>query len=64
MAFTNYRDLDSDNDGIPDVVEAFGDDGNNNGIIDFYFDSDGDGFSNDRTVIAIMMARLKIRSVH
>jgi hypothetical protein len=44
---TNYQDLDSDNDGIPDVVEAFGADGNNNGIIDFYFDSDGDGFSND-----------------
>lgn len=44
---TNYQDLDSDNDGIPDVVEAGGDDGNNNGIIDFYFDSDGDGFSND-----------------
>ena len=41
------RDLDSDNDGIPDVVEAGGDDGNNNGIIDFYFDSDGDGYSND-----------------
>ena len=44
----NYRDLDSDNDGIPDVVEAFGDDGNNTGTIDFYFDSDGDGFSNDQ----------------
>ena len=44
---TNYQDLDSDNDGIPDVVEAGGADGNNNGIIDFYFDSDGDGLSND-----------------
>lgn len=43
----NARDLDSDNDGIPDVVEAGGADGNNNGIIDFYFDSDGDGLSND-----------------
>jgi hypothetical protein len=29
------------------VVEALGSDGNNDGIIDFYFDSDGDGFSND-----------------
>ncbi len=43
----NARDLDSDNDGIPDVVEAGGPDGNNNGIIDGYFDSDGDGYSND-----------------
>ena len=44
----NCRDRDSDNDGIPDVVEAGADDGDNNGIIDFYFDSDGDGFSNDQ----------------
>ena len=43
----NAYDKDSDNDGIPDVVEALGADGNNDGIIDFYFDSDGDGFSND-----------------
>ena len=43
----NAYDRDSDNDGIPDVLEARGDDGNNDGIIDFYFDSDGDGFSND-----------------
>ena len=44
---TNAYDRDSDNDGIPDVLEAAGSDGNNDGVIDFYFDSDGDGFSND-----------------
>ena len=44
---TNAYDRDSDNDGIPDVLEARGADGNNDGVIDFYFDSDGDGFSND-----------------
>lgn len=43
----NRFDLDSDNDGIPDVVEAGGTDANNDGIIDSYSDSDGDGFSNN-----------------
>ncbi|MBL0181283.1 MAG: T9SS type A sorting domain-containing protein [Chitinophagaceae bacterium] len=39
----NYIDLDSDNDGIPDVVEAGGPDANNNGIIDGFVDANGDG---------------------
>lgn len=43
----NYLDLDSDNDGIPDVVEALGTDANNDGIIDSYSDSDNDGFSDN-----------------
>jgi trimeric autotransporter adhesin len=41
----NQLDLDSDNDGIPDVVESYGVDTNGNGIIDNYVDTDGDGFS-------------------
>ncbi len=41
----NQYDLDSDNDGIPDVVEAYGVDTDGDGIIDNYTDSDGDGFS-------------------
>ncbi|MEP7256590.1 MAG: T9SS type A sorting domain-containing protein, partial [Ferruginibacter sp.] len=39
----NYLDLDSDNDGIPDVVETGGPDANNNGIIDGFIDANGDG---------------------
>lgn len=41
----NYLDLDSDNDGIQDVVEAGGVDANGDGIIDNYCDTDGDGLS-------------------
>ena len=42
-ALPNFLDLDSDNDGIPDVVEAAGTDANNNGIIDGFVDVNGDG---------------------
>ncbi len=41
----NQFDLDSDNDGVPDVVESYGVDTDGNGIIDNYVDTDGDGFS-------------------
>ncbi len=41
----NSLDLDSDNDGIPDVVEAGGVDENGDGIIDNFTDTDGDGLS-------------------
>lgn len=41
----NYLDLDSDNDGIPDVVESYGVDENGDGRIDNYTDTDNDGFS-------------------
>ena len=41
----NSLDLDSDNDGIPDVVEAGGVDANGDGVIDNYTDTDGDGLS-------------------
>ncbi len=39
----NFLDLDSDNDGIPDAVEAGGPDSNNDGIIDGFIDANGDG---------------------
>ena len=39
------KDLDSDNDGIPDVVEAGGTDANGDGIADNFLDTDGDGFN-------------------
>ncbi len=39
----NFFDLDSDNDGIADIIEAGGTDSNNNGILDGIEDSDGDG---------------------
>ncbi|WP_158839180.1 T9SS type A sorting domain-containing protein [Polaribacter sp. L3A8] len=39
------QDLDSDNDGIPDVVEAGGTDTDGNGIADTFTDIDGDGFN-------------------
>jgi uncharacterized repeat protein (TIGR01451 family) len=41
----NHLDLDSDNDGIPDVAESFGVDANGDGRIDNYTDTDNDGFS-------------------
>lgn len=41
----NELDLDSDNDGIPDVVEAGGVDTDGDGKIDNYSDVDNDGFS-------------------
>ena len=41
----NYLDLDSDNDAIMDVVEAFGVDVDGDGVIDNYSDTDGDGLS-------------------
>jgi len=41
----NHLDLDSDNDGIPDVVESFGVDVDGDGRIDNYSDTDNDGFS-------------------
>ncbi len=41
----NHLDLDSDNDGIPDVVESYGVDANGDGRIDNYTDTDNDGLS-------------------
>ncbi len=48
----NHLDLDADNDGIPDVIEAGGSDPDNDGIIGtgFPLDSDGDGLPNDADI--------------
>lgn len=43
----NMLDLDSDNDGVPDVVEAWGVDANGNAKIDNYTDTDNDGLSDN-----------------
>ena len=41
----DYLDLDSDNDGIPDVTENGGTDADGDGILDGFVDADGDGFN-------------------
>jgi len=43
----NYLDTDSDNDGIPDVVEAAGADANNDGIIDSFADANSNGIDDN-----------------
>jgi hypothetical protein len=42
---SDFRDLDSDNDGITDVIEAGGIDANGDGVIDNFVDSNGDGLA-------------------
>ena len=39
----NFLDLDSDNDGIPDIVEVGAPDANNNGNVDGFLDANNDG---------------------
>ena len=48
----NYLDLDSDNDGLFDLVEAGGTDADNDGLFDSFLDSDGDGIPNQADVDA------------
>ena len=43
----DYRDLDSDNDGINDIIEAGGSDTNTDGRIDNPADTNGDGLHDD-----------------
>ena len=43
----NSYDLDSDNDGIPDVVEAGGTDTDGDGIVDGFTDNNGDGMDDN-----------------
>ncbi|SFM14391.1 Ig-like domain-containing protein [Marinobacter zhejiangensis] len=40
----DYRDLDSDNDGVKDIVEAGGSDSDNDGKVDGFSDPNGDGY--------------------
>ena len=42
---TNFMDLDSDNDGITDVIESGGTDANGDGIADAFADVDNDGYN-------------------
>ena len=46
----DYLDVDSDNDGLTDAIEAGGSDGNGDGIIDGLIDANGDGL-NDVTAV-------------
>ena len=43
---SDQYDLDSDNDGIADIIEAGGVDADNNGRVDAYTDGDADGWAN------------------
>ena len=45
----NYLDTDSDNDGIPDVIEAAGADTNNDGKVDSFTDTNSDGLTDAYT---------------
>jgi hypothetical protein len=40
----NHLDLDADNDGIQDILEAYGTDADGDGMVDAYTDTDNDGF--------------------
>jgi hypothetical protein len=48
----NYLDTDSDNDGIPDLVEVAGNDSNNNGLIDGFVDANADGYNDNNSFLA------------
>jgi len=43
----DFRDLDSDNDGIPDLIEVGGTDTDGNGIVDNFNDADNDGYDDN-----------------
>ncbi len=45
-SLSDYIDLDSDNDGIADIIEAAGIDADSDGIVDAFGDTDGDGLAN------------------
>ena len=44
--FENRCDLDSDNDGLADIIEAGGVDANGDGVVDAATDTDNDGWAN------------------
>ena len=45
----DFRDIDSDNDGLTDLIESGGFDDDNNGRIDTFIDSNGDGADDNLT---------------
>ncbi len=51
----NFIDLDSDNDGIPDVREVGGADANNDGKIDGFVDANGDGISDNILLVNALL---------
>ena len=51
----NYLDTDSDNDGIPDVIEAGGVDAANNGIVDNFVDVNADGMSDNNFAASALL---------
>ncbi len=51
----NYLDLDSDNDGIPDLIEALGTDANNDGKVDIATDANSDGFADAYTLASALL---------
>lgn len=46
-AVNDFRDLDSDNDGITDLLEAGGEDNDGDGMVDGFTDATGDGFNDN-----------------
>jgi hypothetical protein len=51
----NYLDLDSDNDGIPDLIEAAGADSNNDAKVDGFADANGDGLSDNYVLVTALL---------
>ncbi len=49
----DYRDLDSDNDGLSDIIEAGFSDSDDDGMIDAFSDSDGNGFD-DNSIMPLL----------
>ncbi|MEJ7626331.1 MAG: T9SS type A sorting domain-containing protein [Ferruginibacter sp.] len=61
--YSNTLDRDSDNDGVPDVIEVTGPDTNNDGIIDGFVDANLDGIADNRlTVNALLKTGTDITS--
>jgi len=51
----NYLDLDSDNDGIPDLIESGGTDANNDGKVDGFADANSDGLTDNYTLASALL---------
>ena len=51
--FPDFQDIDSDNDGVSDLVEAGGADIDANGIVDNFSDNNGDGLDDSLIVLPL-----------